>query len=59
MRVLYCKDNFLGGKIYSRIVFDITQGLQQHKPVLVFVTHGESSGSTLQPLEGLGQLCHK
>lgn len=38
---------------------DVEAGLQQHKPVLVFVTHGESSGSTLQPLEGLGQLCHK
>lgn len=38
---------------------DVEAGLQQHKPALVFVTHGESSGSTLQPLEGLGQLCHK
>lgn len=30
-----------------------------HKPVLLFITHGESSAGTLQPLEGLGDLCHK
>lgn len=36
-----------------------TQGLAQHKPSLLFITHGESSTGVLQPLEGLGELCHR
>ncbi|NXQ31504.1 SPYA protein, partial [Alaudala cheleensis] len=35
------------------------QGLVQHKPLVLFITHGESSTGVLQPLEGLGQLCHR
>jgi len=27
--------------------------------VLTFIAYGESTGGTLQPLEGLGPLCHK
>ncbi|CAG5115113.1 unnamed protein product, partial [Candidula unifasciata] len=38
---------------------EIEKGLKEHKPALVFVTYGESSGGTRQPLEGLGDLCHK
>ncbi|POI27278.1 hypothetical protein CIB84_008972, partial [Bambusicola thoracicus] len=38
---------------------DIQEGLAQHKPSLLFVTHGESSTGVLQPLEGLGELCHR
>ncbi|NWR22492.1 SPYA protein, partial [Emberiza fucata] len=38
---------------------DIEQGLVQHKPLVLFITHGESSTGVLQPLEGLGQLCHR
>lgn len=36
-----------------------TQGLAQHKPVLLFLTHGESSSGVLQPLDGYGELCHR
>eukprot|EP00076_Gallus_gallus_P007295 XP_003641783.2 serine--pyruvate aminotransferase [Gallus gallus] len=38
---------------------DIQEGLAQHKPSLLFITHGESSTGVLQPLEGLGELCHR
>ncbi|NXU87221.1 SPYA protein, partial [Xiphorhynchus elegans] len=34
-------------------------GLVQHKPSVLFITHGESSTGVLQPLEGLGELCHR
>merc|ERR1719400_2334913 len=37
----------------------IAAGIKEHKPDLLFVTHGESSTGVLQPLEGLGQLCHE
>ncbi|NWS03621.1 SPYA protein, partial [Motacilla alba] len=37
----------------------VTQGLVQHKPLVLFITHGESSTGVLQPLEGLGELCHR
>ncbi|NXK92049.1 SPYA protein, partial [Formicarius rufipectus] len=37
----------------------VTQGLVQHKPSVLFITHGESSTGVLQPLEGLGELCHR
>ncbi|NXE19359.1 SPYA protein, partial [Ardeotis kori] len=36
-----------------------TQGLVQHKPSVLFITHGESSTGVLQSLEGLGDLCHR
>ncbi|NXP83168.1 SPYA protein, partial [Ramphastos sulfuratus] len=35
------------------------QGLVHHKPSVLFITHGESSTGVLQPLEGLGKLCHR
>ncbi|XP_019398587.1 PREDICTED: serine--pyruvate aminotransferase isoform X2 [Crocodylus porosus] len=38
---------------------DIEQGLAQHKPVVLFITHGESSSGVLQPLDGIGELCHR
>ncbi|XP_066182171.1 alanine--glyoxylate aminotransferase [Sylvia atricapilla] len=38
---------------------DIEQGLVQHKPLVLFITHGESSTGVLQPLDGLGKLCHR
>lgn len=31
----------------------------RHKAKMLFVTHGESTGGTLQRLEGLGAMCHK
>ncbi|XP_015726804.1 serine--pyruvate aminotransferase isoform X2 [Coturnix japonica] len=38
---------------------DIQEGLAQHKPSVLFLTHGESSTGVRQPLEGLGELCHR
>ncbi|GFR93258.1 serine--pyruvate aminotransferase [Elysia marginata] len=38
---------------------EIEQGLKEHKPKIVFLTYGESSGGTAQPLKGVGELCHK
>lgn len=35
------------------------QGLAQHKPVLLFLTQGESSSGVLQPLDGYAELCHR
>ncbi|NXP62680.1 SPYA protein, partial [Chloropsis cyanopogon] len=57
----------LGAKVYELLKppgkyftpRDIEQGLVQHKPLVLFITHGESSTGVLQPLEGLGELCHR
>ncbi|KAK1336804.1 hypothetical protein QTO34_002839 [Cnephaeus nilssonii] len=38
---------------------EVEEGLAQHKPVLLFLTHGESSSGVLQPLDGYGELCHR
>ncbi|XP_010282452.1 PREDICTED: serine--pyruvate aminotransferase [Phaethon lepturus] len=40
-------------------LWDIEEGLVRHKPLVLFITHGESSTGVLQPLEGLGELCHR
>ncbi|PNF33614.1 Serine--pyruvate aminotransferase, mitochondrial [Cryptotermes secundus] len=37
----------------------IEAGLSQHRPVLFFITQGESSTGVHQPIEQLGLLCHK
>lgn len=45
------------GEVYS---FErLEKEIIEHKPVALFITHGESSGGTLQPLEGLAEICHK
>uniref|UniRef100_A0A8C7IEB4 Alanine--glyoxylate aminotransferase n=1 Tax=Oncorhynchus kisutch TaxID=8019 RepID=A0A8C7IEB4_ONCKI len=33
--------------------------LAKHKPVLFFLTHGESSTGVVHPLDGIGDICHK
>ncbi|XP_014698364.1 alanine--glyoxylate aminotransferase [Equus asinus] len=38
---------------------EVEEGLAQHKPVLLFLTQGESSSGVLQPLNGYGELCHR
>ncbi|MBZ3888042.1 Serine--pyruvate aminotransferase, mitochondrial [Sciurus carolinensis] len=38
---------------------EVEEGLAQHKPVLLFLTHGESSSGVMQPLDGYGDLCHR
>ncbi len=45
------------GTVFS--MEEIEKALQEHKPNVMFITHGESSGGTVQNLEGLGHLCHK
>ncbi|XP_036713977.1 serine--pyruvate aminotransferase [Balaenoptera musculus] len=38
---------------------EVEEALAQHKPVLLFLTQGESSSGVLQPLDGYGELCHR
>ena len=38
---------------------DIKKGIEEHKPAVFFMVHGDSSTGTLQPLEGIGELCTK
>ncbi|XP_077205336.1 alanine--glyoxylate aminotransferase isoform X1 [Paroedura picta] len=38
---------------------EIERSLVQHTPILFFITHGESSTGVVQPLNGLGELCHR
>ncbi|XP_075057902.1 alanine--glyoxylate aminotransferase isoform X2 [Mixophyes fleayi] len=38
---------------------EIEKGLAEHKPSLFFITHGESSSGVVQPLDGVGDLCHR
>ncbi|GJP60456.1 hypothetical protein CLOP_g17674 [Closterium sp. NIES-67] len=46
------------GEVFS--LDDFARALEANPGVAsVFVVHGESSTGTLQPLEGLGDLCHK
>ncbi|XP_018586276.2 serine--pyruvate aminotransferase-like [Scleropages formosus] len=38
---------------------EIEQALAKHKPVLFFLTHGESSAGLVHPMDGIGDLCRK
>ncbi|XP_063079481.1 alanine--glyoxylate and serine--pyruvate aminotransferase b [Engraulis encrasicolus] len=38
---------------------EIEQALAKHKPVLFFLTHGESSAGLAHPVDGIGDLCRK
>lgn len=38
---------------------DLKKAIEQHQPKCLFVTHGDSSSGLLQPLEGLGRICHE
>ncbi|XP_004597478.2 alanine--glyoxylate aminotransferase [Ochotona princeps] len=38
---------------------DVEEGLNQYKPALLFLTHGESSTGVIQPLDSFGELCHR
>jgi len=44
------------GKNFS--LSELEEAIKKHKPAMLFVTHGESSTGVVQPLEGLGALCH-
>ena len=45
------------GEVYS--LKELEEAVKSHKARLLFVTHGESTGGTLQQLEGLAPVCHK
>lgn len=45
------------GEVYS--FEQLEKEIIQHRPVALYITHGESSGGVLQPLNGLGEICHK
>lgn len=36
----------------------LEEAVQLHQPALLFITHGESSTGVVQPLEGVGPMCH-
>ena len=36
---------------------DIRAGVEKHRPALVWLCHAETSTGTLQPMDGVGQLC--
>ncbi|CAG9833991.1 unnamed protein product [Diabrotica balteata] len=38
---------------------EIEQNLKKHRPKLLFIVQGETSTGVHQPIEGLGDLCHK
>jgi alanine-glyoxylate transaminase/serine-glyoxylate transaminase/serine-pyruvate transaminase len=37
---------------------ELEEGVKKYKPDMLFVTHGESSTGVVQPLEGVGAMCH-
>lgn len=45
------------GEIFT--LTELEDAIVKHKADLLFVTHGESTGGTLQNVEQLGPLCHK
>ncbi len=45
------------GFVFSREELELA--VKQHRPAVVAVVHGETSTGRLQPLEGLGALCHE
>ncbi|KAK2831774.1 hypothetical protein Q7C36_016860 [Tachysurus vachellii] len=38
---------------------EIEKEISKHKPVLFFLTHGESSAGLVHPVDGIGDICHK
>ncbi|XP_073705151.1 alanine--glyoxylate and serine--pyruvate aminotransferase b [Garra rufa] len=38
---------------------EIEEAVAKHKPVLFFLTHGESSAGLVHPMDGIGEICHK
>eukprot|EP00003_Mantamonas_plastica_P007445 TRINITY_DN1625_c0_g1_i3.p1 TRINITY_DN1625_c0_g1~~TRINITY_DN1625_c0_g1_i3.p1 ORF type:complete len:417 (+),score=131.82 TRINITY_DN1625_c0_g1_i3:57-1253(+) len=37
---------------------ELEMAVLEHKPKMLLMTHGESSTGVLQPMEGIGKLCH-
>jgi len=38
---------------------EVEQALKEHNPKLMYLVYGDSSGGTVQALEGFGELCHR
>uniref|UniRef100_A0A669BKL3 Alanine--glyoxylate aminotransferase n=1 Tax=Oreochromis niloticus TaxID=8128 RepID=A0A669BKL3_ORENI len=38
---------------------EIEQAIKKHKPVLLFLAHGESSAGLCHPVDGIGDICRK
>uniref|UniRef100_A0A8B9JLU4 Alanine--glyoxylate aminotransferase n=1 Tax=Astyanax mexicanus TaxID=7994 RepID=A0A8B9JLU4_ASTMX len=57
----------MGGKVHTLVKSpgghftneEIEKALAKHKPVLFFLTHGESSAGLVHPIDGIGDLCRK
>lgn len=45
------------GDVFS--LEEIEEAIKKHKPTALFLTHAETITTVLQPLEGLGDLCHR
>lgn len=45
------------GEVFTKD--QLEEAIIKHKPQMLFVTHGESSHGTLQPLEGIGDICKR
>lgn len=45
------------GEVFS--LEELEKALNQYRPNVLSICHGDSSTGTLQPLENLGELCHK
>ena len=56
-KIVFC--HVYANKMKTYFILFHFQGLKTHKPKVAFFTHGESSGATVQSLEGIGALCHK
>lgn len=40
-------------------LWEIEAAITEHKPTLVWICHAETSTGTLQPMEGIGEICRK
>lgn len=38
---------------------ELEESIKTHKPSVLFIVQGETSTGIIQPLEGLGDICHK
>lgn len=45
------------GQVFN--LAEIEEALKKNKPKVAFFVQGESTGTVLQPVEGIGPLCHK
>ena len=45
------------GQVFS--LDDLRAGLEQHRPAVLALVHGETSSGARQPIEGVGELCHQ